>query len=63
MVTLIRKVTVVMINIITKIRITIKITEKLTTTTIIMVTTQQLGWLSRQKHKQIGNTKFKFFKF
>ena len=43
MVTLIRKVTVVMINIITKIRITIKITEKLTTTTIIMVTTQQLG--------------------
>ena len=52
-----------MINIITKIRTTIEITEKLTTATIIMVTTQQLRWLSRQKHKQIGNTKFKFFKF
>ena len=39
MVTLIAQVTVVMLNRITKIRVTITITEKITTTTIIIATT------------------------
>ena len=46
--TLITKVTVVMITMITNIRRTLIITEKITTTTI-MVTTQSLNLLSRQK--------------